>query len=320
MDVYLVTGASGCLGAWVQRVLLDDNAHVVAFDISKSNHRLAQIASPTEMERITTVVGDIRDPLAIGSVIDGYDVTHVVHLAALQIPQCAADPVVGAQVNVVGTCNVFEAVKERQDRVKGLVYASSAAVYGSRGDQGIPIEDDEPQSPDSLYGVYKVADEGIARVYAKKHGLGSIGLRPFVVYGPGRDSGMTAAMTNAIDAAIDGRDFEIDLKGTILFQYAGDVAKVVVDMVRTVVAGQAPCLNIGGKTATVQEFADIVRRVVPTNAQISVSGAIPHLAPSAVTESGLIARRGPSSYVEIEDGIRRTVEILTDARSEKVEI
>ena len=69
--------------------------------------------------RLTLVRGDITDLDALGRALDEHEITRVVHLAALQVPFCRADPVLGARVNVVGTVNVFEAVKERLDRIPG---------------------------------------------------------------------------------------------------------------------------------------------------------------------------------------------------------
>jgi nucleoside-diphosphate-sugar epimerase len=116
-----------------------------------------------------------------------------VHLAALQVPFCKADPVLGAQVNVTGTVNVFEAAK-RQGLDTTIAYASSAAVHNEHGEV----------APRTLYGVYKVANEGTARIYADDDGVASIGLRPFIVYGPGRDQGLTADPTLAMQAAARG--------------------------------------------------------------------------------------------------------------------
>ena len=69
---------------------------------------------------ITLVAGDITDEEALGRALDEHEITRVVHLAALQVPFCRADPAAGARVNVLGTVAVFEAVKARRDRIGGL--------------------------------------------------------------------------------------------------------------------------------------------------------------------------------------------------------
>ena len=127
----------------------------------------------------------------------------MIHLAALQVPFCRADPPLGARVNVVGTVNVFEAVARRAERMGPVVYASSVAAYDALEDraaapamQGVPS---------TLYGVYKRANEGTATVYAQERETPSVGLRPHTVYGPGRDQGLTSAPTTAMLAAAAGR-------------------------------------------------------------------------------------------------------------------
>jgi nucleoside-diphosphate-sugar epimerase len=110
---FLVTGALGCIGAWTVRALVRDGAAVTAFDLGTNHRRLELILSPDELERVTFVVGDITDLDAVEGVLTEHDISNVIHLAALQVPLCRADPPLGARVNVVGTVNVFEAVRRR---------------------------------------------------------------------------------------------------------------------------------------------------------------------------------------------------------------
>ena len=130
--------------------------------------------------------------------------THIVHLAALQIPFCRADPALGARVNVVGTVNIFEAARRRLGQIRGLVYTSSIAVFDATDADARTgtIGDDAAAHPTTHYGVYKQANEGNARVYWGEAGLASVGLRPMTVFGPGRDQGLTSAPTKAVVAAL----------------------------------------------------------------------------------------------------------------------
>ena len=112
------------------KAVLEDGDEPVGYDLGDATHRLELILSPGERERLTLVRGDITDLDSLARTLDEQAITRVVHLAALQVPVCRADPVLGARVNVVGTVNVFEAVKQRLDRIPGVAYASSAAVYG----------------------------------------------------------------------------------------------------------------------------------------------------------------------------------------------
>ena len=126
---FMVTGADGCVGAWVTRLLLDEGAEVIGFDLGTDDrrHQLVSSGAPLSFQRVT---GDIADASVVSDALAGTD--RIIHLAALQVPFCRADPNVGAKVNLVGTINVFEAA--RTLGIETVVYASSVAVYGSAED------------------------------------------------------------------------------------------------------------------------------------------------------------------------------------------
>src|SRR5512140_1629251 len=181
---FLVTGATGCIGVWVLRNLLRAGAQVFALDRGAHRHRLPLVMDEAEIARIHFLPGDIADYAAVEQAFKESQPTRVIHLAALQLPFCKANPVAGAQVNVVGTVNLFEAAKRQG--LKHLVYAGTTAVYGTSQEYPqAPLAHDAPFKPHSHYGVYKVANEGTARVYFSDDGLSSTGLRPYVVYGAG---------------------------------------------------------------------------------------------------------------------------------------
>src|SRR6266542_1534387 len=108
-ESFLVTGALGCIGAWTCVSLARQGTPVIAYDLGGSDHRLRLIASPEELDRIVFVEGDVTDLDALEHELAEHDVSHVIHLAALQVPFCKADPLLGAQVNVVGTINDLDA-------------------------------------------------------------------------------------------------------------------------------------------------------------------------------------------------------------------
>ena len=127
---FLVTGAAGCIGAWAVRLLLDEGVPVVAADLSTDLRRF-DLISHGRGGRPEFAQLDVTSTREVADVVADYAITHVVHLAGLQLPFCAADPPPGAMVNVVGTVNVFEAVRAA-GRPIGLALASSAAVFGPR--------------------------------------------------------------------------------------------------------------------------------------------------------------------------------------------
>jgi len=200
---FLITGALGCIGAWSCAQLVRENVPVVLYDLSTNQDRLELLMSPDELEQLTFVQGDVTDLEQLERTVAEQGITHIVHLAAMLLPLVKADPPRGAAVNVVGTTNVFEAAKRQG--VRGIAYASSAAVYGPNS--GPRVED--AGEPTTLYGVFKLANEGTAQVYFEDDGIGSVGLRPYVIYGPGRDQGLTADPTLAMEAAARGEVFPL---------------------------------------------------------------------------------------------------------------
>src|SRR5689334_18177444 len=171
-NTFLVTGAMGCLGAWTLANLRKQGQAAVAFDLSTDPYRLRLLMSDEEIAAIPRVKGDIADFAAVERVVLAHGITHILHLAALQVPFCRANPVLGAQVNVTGTVNVFESAARHKEQVERVVYMSSAAVYGPAGlyPPG-PVPEDAPLAPATHYGVYKQANEGTARIYAQDNGV-----------------------------------------------------------------------------------------------------------------------------------------------------
>jgi nucleoside-diphosphate-sugar epimerase len=255
-ETFLVTGANGCIGAWAVKLLRAEGVPVVAFDKDMVEHR-HRLINDGELPDVTWRIGDLTVKDDVVHAAEG--VTHIVHLAALQIPFCRANPSLGAAVNVTGTVNVFEAA--RQHGVSQISQASSIAVFGSAADYPDHIiGPDAERKPTTLYGVYKVATEDLAKVYWAENGVRSVGLRPHTVYGPGRDQGMTSLPSVGISHAVRRESFHVDFGGTLDFQYARDVAQAFIDAARAPLDG-APTFNLGGHVVPVAEFVAATREV-----------------------------------------------------------
>ena len=226
-DRILVTGASGFLGAWVVRELVRRDVPCVLFDRDSNLRRLDDLA-PGRPDDIPVETGDVADLGAVLEVVRRHQPTAVIHLAALQMPYCKPNPMNGARVNVLGTLAVFEAARQLES-IRQVVYASSAAVIGPEElYDGATVTDESPLAPATHYGVFKQANEGAARVYFQDHGISSIGLRPWTVYGLGRDQGLTSDATRAIKAALLGRPYTLRYSGRNALQFARDVAAAFV--------------------------------------------------------------------------------------------
>jgi nucleoside-diphosphate-sugar epimerase len=259
-DRFLVTGALGCLGAWTVRRLVEEGASAVTFDLGTDTTRADLVLERPLREVATVVEGDITDLDALRAVLREQEITHVVHLAAMQVPFCAADPPLGARVNVVGTVNVFQAVAELGGRVPGVAYASSFAVFG---DATLDVvTDDTPPDPRSHYGVYKAANEGTARVYWSDSGVASIGLRPYVAYGVGRDQGMTSGPSVAMLAAALGRGWHVPYSGRNQYQLASDAGAWLVHAARVCGSG-AQVVTLDGDVEDMRAVVSMIESAAP---------------------------------------------------------
>ena len=301
----LVTGALGCLGAWTLKALVELGEDPVGFDLGADDARLRLVLGEDELSRVTLVSGDVTDADAVGGVLDEHEITNVVHLAALQVPFCRADPERGARVNVHGTIVVLEAVKKRLNRIRGIAYASSTAVYNASDPS--PAPESGGTEPSTLYGVFKLANEGTARVYWHDDDVASIGIRPYVVYGPARDQGLTSGPSLAMEAAARGEGYMIAYGGRAQYDFAPDVGRAFARAARAAKEG-AHVANFPGVPSTMQDVVEAIEAAAPAVAgRISwEEGQLPF--PEAL-EGRLLERLiGPIAPTPLAEGVRATIE------------
>jgi UDP-glucuronate 4-epimerase len=311
---FFVTGGAGCIGVWVLRNLVREGTSVTVLDLDMKHNRLPLVLNKDEIARINFIQGNVSDYSTLENAIKSCAATHIIHLAALQLPFCKADPVTGARVNVVGTVNIFEATKRLG--LKKLVYASSTAVYGTSEDYpDEPLVYDALLKPRSLYGVYKQANEGTASVYFLEDGISSIGLRPYVVYGAGRDQGMTSTPTKAILAAAAGSTYNISYGGRYCFQYADDTARAFIQSARSDFRG-ADVFNIGGESVSTVDVISAIENAEPSARGRITFDDIPLPFPPEVENYALSSAIGPLHFTPLAQGVGETLEIFRNALKE----
>jgi UDP-glucuronate 4-epimerase len=308
----LVTGAYGCIGAWVVRGLVEREIPVVTFDLGDNDYRLAQTMSPDAAARVPRVHGDITDLAHLEQTLDEHAITNVIHLAALQVPFCRADPPLGARVNVLGTVNVFEAVRRRLDRMAPIVYASSVAAFDAPEDGVSPAMS---AYPGTIYGVYKRANEGTAWVYSQESGVASVGLRPHTVYGVGRDQGLTSAPTAAMLAAAAGVPFTIPYGGASQLQLAADVARAFIGASLSGATG-ATIHNVPGRKVSIAEVIEAISTAVPGSATAFEDVLLPF--PEEVDAESFAGVVPGFAETPLDEGVGATIErfrqLLSDGR------
>ena len=254
----LVTGGSGFIGAWIVRRFIQSGIGVRILDITADRRIVREIVGP-RADELDWQVGDVSKRGDVDAAAQGCRAA--VHLAGMLAPSCRENPVRGAEINVLGTLNVFETAM-RQGFHK-VVYSSSAAVFGP--------EDGRQLRPTTHYGTFKLANEGAARAYWEDHGFPSVGFRPFFVYGPGREQGASAGASLACRAAARGEAYTIAYTGTAGYVYVDDVAAAFEAALLTDLPG-ARVFNLSGEVATVDAVIEEIRRHVP-EAALKAEGA-----------------------------------------------
>jgi nucleoside-diphosphate-sugar epimerase len=304
----LVTGAFGCIGAWVIRGLLAAGEQPVALDASDDPWRLRMVVGPDVADRITMVRGDITDREQLARVVGDHGIRRLIHLAAWQVPLCRQDPSRGALVNVVGTANVFEAVRAHPGQVGRVVYVSSAAVFGPPQlyPPG-PVADDAPPRPATHYGVYKVANEETARIYWEEHGIPSSGFRPHSVYGLGRDFGVTAAPTLAMKAAVLERQYQIPYGGRSDLIYVEDVARALLAAADATLEG-ARVYNLHGETAAIAAVVRTIQELRPAATGLVSHQEVPNPFAEALADARYQQDFGPRPRTSFREGAQRTMD------------
>lgn len=197
----LVIGGAGFIGSHVVGELLKtDVGQVVVYDNFGRGKR-EYLAPYLKDPRCSLYQNgaDIRDIDLLDDAMRGCD--YVIHLAAMWLLHCKDFPRTAFHVNIEGTFNVLEACV--RNKIKRLVYSSSASVYGDAVE--VPMTETHPFMNRNFYGASKIAGEAMCRAFHDRYGLSSVGLRYMNVYGPHQDqtaayTGVIPIMLNKIDA------------------------------------------------------------------------------------------------------------------------
>ena len=287
----LITGGGGFIGAWLARRLADGGHQLRVFEPVERTvlfNRIVGAAAATADWRL----GDIADAQAVLAAAEGCHA--IIHLAGVLTPACKADPVRGAMINLVGTLNVFNAAQALG--IRRIVFTSSAGVYGP--------DDAIMPRPITHYGAFKLACEGSARAYWADHGIASVGFRPYIVYGFGRETGSTAGPSLACHAAARGQSYVIPYVGIAGLVFVDDVVAAYEAALLREPDG-AHVFNLPGEVVSNDDVVAAVRAVVP-DARIGIDG--PELPFAEDIGEGDLRRVFPDlPATSLRDGIRRTI-------------
>ena len=248
-ETVLITGASGCIGQATVRWLR-----------GAGHEDLVAMTRTGVVEGMEAVKGDVANAGEVEAVMKKVSPARVIHLAAWQTPDCQADPFGGMAVNLGGMENVVRAMAGLGETVKRFVFASSAAVYGSRDLYvGGTVLENDPCRPPHLYGYWKVAGEGMAQAFEMETGVSTVSLRLATTYGPGRDRGLTAAPTTAVKAVASGEAFAMPYFGREHYHYVEDVGAAF-GMCAVEAFSGYDVFNLRGVTVEVANFLAMLKR------------------------------------------------------------
>jgi UDP-glucose 4-epimerase len=305
----LVTGGCGLIGSTTIDQLLREHApaEVVILD-NLVRGTLANVESALADPRVRLIRGDIRDMATVRRATAGMDA--VVHMAALRITACAANPTEAMEVMCNGSFNVVEAAREAG--VKKVVAASSASIYGL-ADTFPTREDHHPYNDQTWYGASKTMLEGLLRSYHAMYGLNYVALRYFNVYGPRMDlhGRYTEVLIRWMDRIAAGEPPIIlgDGHQTMDFVYIEDVARANVAALASDVSAEVFNVASGTETSLRQLAASLLAamgsKLEPEfGPERSVNPVSRRLADVSKARRLL----GFESRVGLEDGLRRLVD------------
>lgn len=305
MSKLIVTGAAGFLGAWITRHAIEEDHEVLGVDLSTDYPLASLVNSGTEFDK---AILDVRDREAFEGLVDQYEPDAMIHLVSMLMPGCKAHPENCVDVNVKSFMAVLELARNHSFNV---AYASSAWVLNAPPGTEVANER-EWIDPQSLYGVFKLANEGMSRTYAREYGVKSNGLRPYIVYGPGRERGLTADIDLALVAAAKGERFEIGFGGTVAVHHVSDVARTFVRLATQPVGG-GEVYNLRGSVVHMSEVVEAIETVTATKGLVTFKHDPLPIA-ADLDDKSLQQTYGPLEFMSLEEGLRQTLDVYRTAQ------
>ena len=304
-DSVLVTGGAGFVGSELVTQLISDGHRVVVLDNLQNGRRVNLAALPDESYNL--VVGDVRDAGVLAAVMS--KVSTVFHLACLGLRHSLHAPQANHDVNVIGTLTVLNAA--RAAGVHRFVHVSSSEVYGSA--RWVPMSEDHPTEPSTVYGATKLAGESYARAFHRTYGLPVVIVRPFNAFGPRchheGDSG--EVIPRFLLRALAGGPLIVfgDGEQTRDFTFVTDTARGI-RLAATTDAAIGETVNLGsGRELTVNELARTIKEIAgrsdtPITRDAPRPGDVRRMCADSRRAQQLL-RFAPT--VDFEEGLSRTL-------------
>ena len=314
MARFLVTGGAGFIGSHLVDALLDEGHAVRVLDDLSSGHR------NNLPKQVELTEADVTDPVAVERAFDGVD--GCFHLAAIaSVARSHREWLCTHQVNLTGTINVFDQARPSpHHREIPVVYASTAAIYGNCG--SFPVDEESPAAPLSAYGADKHACELHARVAGAIHGVPTVGLRFFNLYGPRQDplSPYSGVISLFADRLLRGEPVEIfgDGEHARDFTYIHDAVGA---LLRAMPAANTSAFVFNvctGKATSVRSLAQLMAELCGTELVVHHRPARCGDIRISIGDPRRAAERlGFTAQTTLSDGLAMTLDLL--GRNQEVE-
>ena len=304
----LLIGGAGLIGSHVVEQLLNEDIHelIIYDNFCRGTHENIEEALKDNRCRIYEAGGDILQTDILDSAMKNADA--VVHLAALWLLQCYEYPRAALDVNIRGTFNILEACVA--NKVKRLIYSSSASVYGDALTD--IMYEDHPYNNWTFYGATKIASEHMFKSFHKRYGVEGVCLRYMNVYGPRQDyrGAYIAVMMKILDNLDKGISPIVFGDGSQAYDfiYVSDVADANICALKSNVPFGFYNVGRGIKTS-IKELTEIILKISGSSLPIKYEPAGQTFVTNRVGNTMAAERDlGFKWKVELEEGLRRLVE------------
>ena len=304
---YLVTGGAGFIGSHiVQRLIRDGERVRVVDNLSTGNRaRLATVASAIEF-----IEGDLAEFVTCDRALEGVD--FVVHQAAIpSVQRSIRDPLASNRANVTATLNLLEASRLR--KVRRFVYAASSSAYGDT--KILPKREDMPSNPLSPYALQKFVGERYCKLYHDLHGLQTVSLRYFNVFGPAQDpdSEYSAVIPKFISRLIGHLPLTVfgDGEQSRDFTYVDNVVEANILALKSEDA-PGKVINIGcGEALSLNRLIACLQDILQATAVVEYQPARPGDVRDSLAAIDLArASLGYSPHIAVSEGLKMTAEFF----------
>ena len=300
----LVTGAAGFIGSYLLPELVEDGCRVVATDLVPLPDKLKSLSS-----RVEYVRADMGSESDIYRLMTSTRPSHVIHLASLLAGPCDANPGLGFRINFNSTATMLDA--GLVIGLKRFIMTSSISIFG----RGLPepVANDARKEPANIYGQTKLACEHLLTWYRRERRLSAGAVRFPWVFGPGRETGITALYSSKLlDAVARGEALTVDNpeeKGDWL--YVRDAVKALKLLLDTEDHEQT-AYNIMGGLYTIRQVMEIAKKIRPGARIEYIEGAAAQSPyPSAYDDSEARTALGWRPGYTIEDAVREHIETVS---------